>query len=310
MATVTAQQAPSGGPNVASPTRVRRASAWLHRHPKAKLALLLLPPLGWMLVVYLGALSLLFATAFWRLDPLTSAIERTWGLQNFRTLVDDNVYRVIAARTILIGVAVTVTDIALAFPLAYYAARMATRRGRSAILVGVTMPLWSSYLVRVFAWKTILSGGGLADWVMRNIVRAGSVHIGASNWAVWLTFTYLWLPFVILPIYASIERIPGSFLEASSDLGAHAWTTFRRVIWPLAIPGIIAGSIFAFSLTIGDYITPTLVGNRLFIGNVVFNFVSGTANQLPLGAAFALVPVLVMAIYLWIAKRLGAFEAL
>jgi putative spermidine/putrescine transport system permease protein len=263
-----------------------------------------------MVVVYLGALSLLFATAFWRIDPLTSAIERTWGFQNFRTLVHDSVYRVITVRTVGISAAVTVTDIALAFPLAYYAARVAAPKARSTLLVAVTMPLWSSYLVRVFAWKTILSGGGLADWTTRHVLHIGSLQLGASNWAVWLTFCYLWLPFVILPIYASLERIPGSLLEASGDLGAKAWTTFRRVIWPLALPGVVAGSIFAFSLTLGDYITPTLVGNRLFIGNVVFNFVSGTANQLPLGAAFALVPVAIMALYLLVARKLGAFEAL
>jgi putative spermidine/putrescine transport system permease protein len=263
-----------------------------------------------MLVVYLGALSLLLATAFWRIDPLTSAIQRTWGLQNFHTLVTDSVYRVITLRTLGISAAVALTDIMLAFPLAYYAARIATPRGRSAILVTVTLPLWSSYLVRVFAWKTILAGGGLADWTFKHVLHVGNLQLGASNWAVWLTFCYLWLPFVIFPIYASLERIPPSLLEASADLGGRAGPTFRRVILPLALPGVVAGSIFAFSLTLGDYITPTLVGNRLFIGNVVFNFVSGTANQLPLGAAFALVPVAIMAVYLFVAKKLGAFEAL
>jgi putative spermidine/putrescine transport system permease protein len=288
----------------------RRLSAALYRRPRTRLGLLLLPPLGWMLVVYLGALALLFATAFWRLDPLTSAIQRTWGLQNFRTLLSDSVYRVITVRTVGIAAAVTLTDIALAFPLSYYAARLATPRARAGLLVGVTLPLWSSYLVRVFAWKAILAGNGVADWSVRHLLHLGSLEIGGSNWAVWLTFSYLWLPFVILPIYASIERIPPSYLEASSDLGAKGWTTFRQVVLPLALPGVVAASIFSFSLTLGDYITPTLVGNRLFIGNVVFNFVSGTSNQLPLGAAFALVPVAIMAFYLWVAKRLGAFEAL
>jgi len=263
-----------------------------------------------MLVVYLGALALLFATAFWRLDPLTSAIQRTWGLRNFRTLVSDSVYRVITLRTAGIAAAVTLTDIALAFPVAFYAAKLATPRSRAGILVAITLPLWSSYLVRVFAWKAILAGNGVADWTVRHVLHLGSLQIGGSNWAVWLTFCYLWLPFVILPIYASLERIPDSYLEASSDLGAKSGTTLRRVILPLAFPGVVAASIFSFSLTLGDYITPTLVGNRLFIGNVVFNFVSGTANQLPLGAAFALVPVVIMAAYLWGARRLGAFEAL
>jgi putative spermidine/putrescine transport system permease protein len=291
-------------------SQLRRFSVWLHARPKLKLALLLFAPVGWMIVVYLGALSLLLATAFWRLDPLTSAIDRVWGLQNFRTLADSSVYRVITLRTVLIAGGVTVTDIALAFPIAYHAARIASPRGRAALLVAVTMPLWSSYLVRVFAWKTILQGNGLVDWSVQHLLHLGSLRLGASNWAVFLTFCYLWLPFVIIPIYASLERIPQSFLEASQDLGAKAWVTFRRVILPMALPGVVAGSIFSFSLTLGDYITPTLVGNRLFIGNVVFNFVSGTANQLPLGAAFALVPVVIMALYLLGARKLGAFEAL
>ncbi len=294
----------------ANESAFRRLSSILHRRPRLKLLFLLTPPLGWMLIVYLGSLALLFATAFWRLDPLTSAIEHTWGLHNFRTLLGNSVYRVITARTFGIAAAVTLTDIALAFPLAYYAARMATARTRSALLVAVTLPLWSSYLVRIFAWKTILSGSGLARWVSARVFHFGELNIGASNWAVWLTFCYLWLPFVILPIYASLERIQGSLIEASMDLGGRAWPTFRRVILPLAFPGVVAGSIFSFSLTLGDYITPTIVGNRLFIGNVVFNFVSGTANQLPLGAAFAFVPVVIMAVYLLVARRLRAFEAL
>jgi putative spermidine/putrescine transport system permease protein len=305
MATATAATREGAGEGA-----IRRLSSAFHRHPRLKLLALLAPPLGWMLIVYLGSLALLFATAFWRLDPLTSAIQHTWGLQNFQTLLRSSVYRVITTRTVGIAAAVTLTDIALAFPLAYYAARMATPRTRSALLVAVTLPLWSSYLVRILAWKTILSGSGLAQWLVTRVLHLGQLNIGASNWAVWLTFCYLWLPFVILPIYASLERIQGSLIEASMDLGGHAWPTFRRVILPLAFPGVVAGSIFSFSLTLGDYITPTIVGNRLFIGNVVFNFVSGTANQLPLGAAFAFVPVVIMAVYLLVGRRLRAFEAL
>jgi putative spermidine/putrescine transport system permease protein len=256
-----------------------------------------------MAVVYLGALVLLLMTAFWRLDPLSSALVRDWNLDNFHTLVTDSVYRIIALRTVGMAAAVTITDIALAFPLAYYAARMVTPRRRAALLLAVTVPLWSSYLVRIFAWKTILAGHGLVQQVFR-------VDLGSSNWAVWLTFVYLWLPFVILPIYAALERLPASYLEASGDLGARGWITFRRIILPLVLPGVVAGSIFAFSLTLGDYIVPTLVGKGLFIGNVVYNYVSGISNQLPLGAAFALVPAVIMAIYMLVARRLGAFEAL
>jgi putative spermidine/putrescine transport system permease protein len=286
----------------------RRVSAGLHRRPGLKLILLLTPPVGWMVVVYLGALLLLFLSAFWRLDPFTSLIQRRWGLGNFRTLIRDSVYRVIALRTLSIAAAVTITDIALAFPLAYYLARIASSRARAAALLAVVLPLWSSYLVRVFAWRVLLSDNGFMNWIFQK-AGLGSLQIASSNWAVWITFCYLWLPFVILPIYAALERIPSSYLEASSDLGARSWMTFRRVIWPLAFPGVVAGSIFSFSLTLGDYITPTLVGNTRFIGNVVYENV-GVANNVPFAAAYALVPVAIMAIYLLIARRLRAFEAL
>jgi putative spermidine/putrescine transport system permease protein len=203
--------------------------------------------------------------------------------------------------------AVTITDLFLAFPIAYFAARMATPRRRSAILLAVVMPLWSNYLVRIFAWRTITAGNGPLQALLRLI----GIHrsISASNWAVWLTFCYLWLPFAILPLYAAIERLPGSLIEASSDLGARNGMTFRRIVLPLILPGLVAASIFTFSLTLGDYITPVLVGKAFFIGNTIYNLV-GLASNLPLAAAFALVPIAIMAAYLLIARRLGAFEAL
>jgi putative spermidine/putrescine transport system permease protein len=270
--------------------------------------LLLGPPVAWMLVVYLGALLLLFLSAFWQVDPFTSGILRRWGLQNFRTLVDEPVYRTIAVRTLGIAAAVTVSDVLLAFPLAYYAARIAARREKAVLLVALVLPLWSSYLIRVFAWKLILQGNGFLNWIFAK-AGLGGLQIGSSYWGIWLVFTYLWLPFVALPIYAALERIPPSYLEASNDLGARASTTFRRVIWPLAFPGVVAGSIFSFSLTLGDYITPSLVGKTIFIGNVVYGQV-GVANNVPFAAAYALVPVAIMAVYLYLARRLGAFEAL
>ncbi len=288
---------------------IRRTSAFLNRSRGGRLALTIAPPLGWMVVVYLGALTLMIVTAFWRLDPLTSEVQQVWGLQNFETIYTGEVYRAITLRTLATAIAVTVTDVALAFPIAYYMARMASRRMRNILLVAVVLPLWSSYLVRAFAWKTILGGGGPADWLLETFLGIEEPRIGASGWAVWLTFSYLWLPFVILPVYAALERVPASLLEASGDLGARGLTTFRRVVWPLAFPGVVAGSIFAFSLTLGDYITPTLVGNRFFIGNAIYNFV-GIGSNLPLAAAFATVPIVIVAIYLSIAKRLGAFEAL
>ena len=287
---------------------LRRTSAFFNRHGGARLAATLGPPLIWMLVVYLGALTLLLVTGFWRLDPLTSEVTRDWSLHNYDTVFTEPVYWKITFRTLGVAALVTVVDIALAFPLAFFMARVAKRRTRRLLLVAVVVPLWTSYLVRVFAWKTILAGNGPLEAFL-GIFGVDAQGLGTSIWAVALTFCYLWLPFVILPIYAALERVPGSLVEASGDLGARGWTTFRRVIWPLALPGVVAASIFSFSLTLGDYITPTLVGKSYFIGNTIYNYV-GTANNLPLAAAYAIVPVIIIAIYMAVAKRLGAFEAI
>ena len=287
---------------------VRRLSTALYRHRGGRLLLTLGPPLAWMVVVYLGSLGLLLAFSFWRLDVFTSEIVHDWGFTSFRTLWEGEVYRTIVLRTVGIAAAVTVTDIVLAFPLAYHAARIATPRMRNALLIAVVLPLWANYLVRVFAWRIILTPNGFLNWVAGS-VGLGSLQLGRSNWAVWLTSVYLWLPFTLLPIYSALERIPESFLEASSDLGARGWVTFRRVVFPLILPGIVAGSIFSFSLTLGDYIVPELVGNTQFIGNVIYDNV-GVAGNIPLAAAFALVPIVVMAVYLLLAKRAGAFESL
>jgi putative spermidine/putrescine transport system permease protein len=287
---------------------VRRASSHLNTHHRTRLGLTLGIPLLWIGVIYLGALLLLFANAFWRVDPLSGKIVHEWGFKNFETLWNSPVYRTITLRTAGIAAAVAVGDIVLAFPLAYYAARMATPRVRALLLVAVVLPLWSSYLVKAFAWQTITAPKGVADAIL-GVAGIPEGSLGNSQWAIWLTFCYLWLPFVILPIYASLERVPSSYLEASGDLGAKGWKTFRHVVWPLSIPGVVAGSIFAFSLTLGDYIAPTIVGNTKFIGNVIYDSV-GIANNLPLAAAFALVPVAIIAVYLGLAKRIGAFEAL
>jgi putative spermidine/putrescine transport system permease protein len=291
----------------ATPFR-RRLSAALYRHPRARLALVLGAPLGWMLVVYLGSLTVLLMAAFWRQDPLTAEVQRVWGLNNFRDLVQIEVYRTVALRTAGFALTVTLIDVALAFPLAYWAARIASPRGRTALLLSMTLPLWSSYLVRVYAWRTILSGTGLVNWTLGKL-SLGPVDLQFSNWAVLIVFVYLWLPYVMLPIYAALERIPPSYLEASSDLGARWGTTFRRVVLPIALPGVVAGSIFSFSLTLGDYIVPGLVGNTQFIGNIIYQDV-GVANNVPFAATYALVPVAIMAVYLLAARRLGAFEAL
>jgi putative spermidine/putrescine transport system permease protein len=287
--------------------QVRSASAFLYRHRWVKLGLILLAPLGWMVIVYLLSLVALLVTSVWHLDPFSREVVKGVSFTNFRTIFTDPVYRIVAVRTFGIALGVTVADIALAFPIAYYMARLATPRGRTALLVAVTIPLWASYLLRAFAWKLITAPNGILDWLVHGL-RLGHLQLGPSNWTVWLTFVYLWLPFVVLPIYAALERVPSSYLEASNDLGARGWTTFRRVVWPLALPGVVAGSIFSFSLTLGDYVAPTLVGNTQFIGNIIYQNV-GVATNIPFAAAYALVPIAIIAVYLVIARRMGAFEA-
>lgn len=282
----------------------RRVARFLYRRPRLAVSGLLAGPLGWLVVGYLGSLAVLFAAAFWNVNALTGEVQQTFTLGNFQTLIDESVYRNVALRTLGIAAAVTVTDALLAFPVSFYMAKIAGRRGKAALVVAVLMPLWSSYLVKVYAWRTILSSGGVLDWALHPLGISGP---GYGNLAVWLVMSYLWLPYMILPIFAGLERIPDSLLAASEDLGAGPVTTFRRVILPMALPAVVAGSIFTFSLTLGDYITPTLVSNNQFIGNVVYSNIS---NNLPLASAFATVPVLIMVIYLLIARRMGAFEHL
>jgi putative spermidine/putrescine transport system permease protein len=278
----------------------------LHRRPRLRLSLLLAGPVGWLVVAYLGSLVVLFVAAFWQLDPFSGQVVHEYGLQNFETLADSGVYKDIVIRTVAIAALVTVTDAILAFPIAFYMAKVARPRVRALLVVAVLMPLWSSYLVKVYAWRTILSEEGILNWALSPFGLHGP---GYGNTAIWLVFSYLWLPFMVLPIYAGLERIPNSLVDASSDLGGGTWLTFRRVVLPLAFPAVVAGSIFTFSLTLGDYITPPLVSKTQFIGNVVYTNV-GVANNLPLAAAFATVPVFVMIVYLLIARRLGAFDAL
>ena len=288
-------------------------SAALWRRPWLKLALLLAAPVLAFAVVYLGALVSLFVSAFWEVDAFTAQVIHHWTLDNFYNaqhtgLLQEKVYRDIAIRTLWMAAAVTLTDIVLAFPLAYFMARIASRRLRAVLFVAVLLPLWSSYLVRIYAWRTILAKDGALNWAL-NGVGLPDAGLAYTNTAMWIVFSYVWLPFIVLPVYATLERIPDSYLEASQDLGAKGSRTLRSVILPLAIPGIVAGSIFTFSLTLGDFITPALVGGAgsSFIGNIVEDKV-GEPN-IPFAAAFATVPVVVMGIYLLIARRLGAFEA-
>ena len=285
----------------------RRALAgFLWRHPRAQLSLLLAGPIGWLVIAYLGSLAVLFIAAFWRLDTFSGEVVHDYGFQNFQTLAENDVYRSIVLRTVLIAAAVTVTDAILAFPIAFFMAKVASPRVRALLVIAVVMPLWSSYLVKVYAWRIILAEDGILNWALDPLGLSGP---GFGNVATWLVFSYLWLPYMILPIYAGLERIPNSLLDASGDLGGGAGMTFRRVVLPLALPAVVAGSIFTFSLTLGDYITPQIVSSTQFIGNVVYTNV-GVANNLPLAAAFATVPVAIMILYLLGARRLGAFESL
>jgi len=288
----------------------RALSAAFWRRPWARGLLLLAPPVVWLGVLYLAALALLFVSAFWAVDSFTGDLQHVWGIGNFRTLVESSTYRTIALRTVAIAAAVTITDVVLALPFAYFMARICGPRTRAVLFVAVLIPLWSSYLVRVYAWRLILAHDGALNWALHGL-GLPSAAVSYSNWAMWIVFSYIWLPFMILPVYTAIERIPDSTLEASRDLGARGFRTTRKVILPLALPGIVAGSIFTFSLTLGDYITPKLVGGTgsQFIGNVVYDSV-GVANNVPFAAAYATVPLLVMAVYLLLARRAGAFDAL
>ncbi len=286
----------------------RRLLGGLYQRKKLQLALLLAAPTSWFVFLYLGSLAVLLVTAFWYLDPKTSSIVHSLTLQNFVTLVSEPVYRTIALRTVTIAALVTITDAVIAFPIAYYMARVAAPRTRSILFMLVLLPLWSSYVVRVYAWRVILSPNGPLDWFF-GLIGLPGLSPGFSDTSMWLVFTYLWLPYMILPIYAGLERIPRSYFEASADLGGRNMTTFRRIVLPLVLPALAAGSIFTFSLTLGDYITPKLVSNSQFIGNVIYDS-QGVANNVPFAAAFAVVPILIMGVYLLLARRLGAFDAL
>ena len=282
----------------------RRVSAFFHRHPRVRLAALLALPIAWLVGVYIGSLAVLLVASFWQTDPFTSEVVHTFTLDNFRTLWERDVYRNVAWRTIRMAAMVTVADAVLAFPIAYYMARVASPRTRGILIVAVVMPLWASYLVKAYAWRTMLAHEGALNWALAPLGLAGP---GLTETGLWLVFTYLWLPFMILPVYAGLERIPNSLLEASADLGARSLHTFFRVILPLAFPAVVAGSIFTFSLTLGDYIAPGLITSEQFIGTVIYSI---RGQALPLAAAYTFVPIAIMILYLFVARKLGAFENL
>lgn len=282
----------------------RRLAIWLFRRPRARLGLLLATPVGWLVILYLGSLAILFLNAFFTRDAFSGQTIYQPTLENFTRLLRDP-YPGITLRTLAMAVAVTLTCAVLALPIAFFMARVLPPRWRSALVVAVIVPLWASYLIKVYSWRLILAEEGILNELLRPFGLAGP---GFGDVAVWLVFTYLWLPYMILPVYAGLERIPDSLLEASADLGGRALVTFRRVVLPLVLPAVVAGSIFTFSLTLGDYIAPAQVSTTIFIGNAIYsNFGAG---NLPLAAALSAVPLLTVIAYLLIARRLGAFEAL
>ena len=285
----------------------RRFGTWLHGRRTFQLRALLAGPVGWLAIAYLGSLLILLLNAFWAKDPFTGRVEPfAWTLDAFQRLIDNPVYATIAWRTLVMAVLVTITCALLAFPIAYYMARIASSRTKAVLVVAVLIPLWAAYLVKVYAWRIILQGNGLVDWALAPFGMTGPGLSEEIN--TWIVLSYLWLPYMILPIYAGLERLPSSLLEASADLGARSFTTFRRVVLPLVFPALVAGSIFTFSLTLGDYITPDLVSDAKFIGNVIYD---NSANvNLPLSAAYSLLPIGIMIVYLLLARRLGAFDSL
>ena len=283
----------------------RRLAVGLDSHPRARLALLLGLPLAALVGVYFGSLAILFLNSFWSRDAFTGLVLRDFTLENFAELAKP-LFVTVTLRTLGMATLVTVTCAVIAFPIAYYMARVASPRLRGALVVAILMPLWASYLIKLYSWKLILSEDGVLNWLLSPIGLRGP---GFGEVGLWLVFTYLWLPYMILPLFAGLERIPKSVLEASADLGGRGLQTFRRVVLPLAFPALIAGSIFTFSLTLGDYIVPNQIASgRQFIGNLILsNF---GVPDLPLAAAQATVPLVIMIGYLLIARRLGAFEAL
>ncbi|TIT21025.1 MAG: ABC transporter permease [Mesorhizobium sp.] len=291
------------------------------RRPQLLLLLMLLPPVLWLGIVYIGSLVALLLQSFFSIDEFSGLINRQFTLKTYGDLLQAANLDIIL-RTVTMAALVTLASAVIAFPIAYYAARYARGRWKALFYLGVMLPLWSSYLVKIYAWKLILAKEGILTWLLAklhllwlldawlSLPIVGGNSLSVSSTGTFIVFVYVWLPFMILPVQAALERVPGNLVEASSDLGASPGQTFRNVLFPLALPGIVAGSIFTFSLTLGDYIIPQIIGtSRLFIGQAVYSQ-QGTAGNIPLAAAFTVVPIVIMGFYLWGAKRMGAFDAL
>jgi putative spermidine/putrescine transport system permease protein len=308
-------------PSLPPPTRIGRVSTFLYRRPLVLLSLLIGPPLLWLGVIYLGALAALLLQSFFSIDEFSGVINYELTLRTYGELFSPANMDIVL-RTVSMAAAVTLAAAVIAFPIAYYMARYAKGRVKALFYLAVMLPLWSSYLVRVYSWKLILAKEGILNWTLAKLNLlwlmdgllalpvVGGTALSVSYLGTFLVFLYIWMPFMILPIQAALERVPISLIEASSDLGAKPGQVFRTVILPLAFPGVVAGSIFTFSLTLGDYIIPGIIGSsRFFIGQAVYAH-QGIAGNIPLAAAFSVVPIIIMALYLSAAKRLGAFDAL
>ncbi|NUU31585.1 ABC transporter permease [Arthrobacter sp. C9C5] len=308
MALQTQHPAPGSPPAAGVPrARPNRFSALLHRSPGLRLAGLITAPAGWLVLVYIAALAALLITSLWTVDTFTGKVSTVWTTDNLVTVVTDPVYQRIALRTLWIAAAVTVIDMVIALPMAFFIAKVASARWQKLLVIAVLMPLWASYLVKAYAWRNVLAEGGLLEWMGAPV---GLASPGYSETAVILTLSYIWLPYMILPIYAGFDRVPDSLLEASGDLGAKPLATMRLVMLPLLVPSIIAGTIFTFSLSLGDYITAQIVGGTTqMLGTVVYANV-GAANNLPLAAAVSLVPIVIIMAYLFIVRRSGALNNL
>ncbi|TNF61039.1 MAG: ABC transporter permease [Rhodobacteraceae bacterium] len=304
-----------------APTLAGRASDLLWRRQGLLILLLILPPALWLGIIYLGSLFALLAQSFFSIDEFSGLINYEFTLSTYAELFRPSNLDIII-RTVVMASAVTIAAAIIGFPVAYYAARYARGRWKALFYLGVMLPLWSSYLVKVYSWKLILAKEGIVSWLFETLGLTwlleaylslpilGGNSLSVSWTGTFLVFLYVWIPFMILPIQAALERVPVSMLEASGDLGANPGQTFRHVLLPLALPGVVAGSIFTFSLTLGDYIIPQIVGTSArMIGQAVYQF-QGTAGNIPLAAAFAVVPILIMGVYLYVARRMGAFNAL
>ncbi|MBB4575394.1 ABC transporter permease [Rhizobium lentis] len=298
-----------------------RMSDVFWRHPKLLLFLMLTPPLLWLGIIYIGSLIALLLQSFFSIDDFSGLVNYEFTLATYAQLLSPTNFDIII-RTVAMSALVTLASALIAFPIAYYAARYAQGKWKVLFYLGVMLPLWSSYLVKVYAWKLILAKEGILTWLFEelhlswlldgilNLPVVGGNSLSVSYLGTFIVFVYIWLPYMILPTQAALERVPGNLIEASADLGATPRQTFRTVLLPLALPGIVAGSIFTFSLTLGDYIIPQIIGSsRLFIGQAVYAQ-QGTAGNVPLAAAFSVVPIVIMALYLSLAKKLGAFDAL